>query len=301
MPRPRAPLLAVPLLATGPWLVGQIFRDSWWLTGLCFYLPSPALSAALAVAATIAWFRKQRRLARVSLLAACLPLLVTVGLENRWATRSVVDVPGELTLVHWNVCRGWLGWDKVRQRLLDLSADVYVLSELPANHRTDRVAWFGDGYSMIRDETLGIACKGFRHGSSERPPASFRLVFAVCQVGSQELGIMAVDLPASLWLARQPLLQEVEDWIEHFEPDLVVGDFNAPRRSLGLSSLPEGFTHAYDRAGSGWSYTWPVPFPVLAIDQCLLGPRVRPSRYSLDASPLSDHRIQTVRFSVGEH
>lgn len=77
-----------------------------------------------------------------------------------------------------------------------------------------------------------------------------------------------------------------------------VGDFNAPRRSLAFSQLPTGFRHAYDAAGAGWSYTWPVPVSFLAIDQCIIGPRLKLVHYELQSTWMSDHRLQVVDFEL---
>ena len=67
---------------------------------------------------------------------------------------------------------------------------------------------------------------------------------------------------------------------------------------LALDALPEGYHHAYDQAGSGWSYTWPIPCPVWAIDQCIVGPRVQPLRYTQRSTTSSDHRMQIFDFRL---
>ena len=67
--------------------------------------------------------------------------------------------------------------------------------------------------------------------------------------------VLVVDLPSELHIHRDPLLREVNELIDRHRPDLVVGDFNAPRRSWALSDLPAGYQHAYDTVGSGWGYT----------------------------------------------
>ena len=41
--------------------------------------------------------------------------------------------------------------------------------------------------------------------------------------------------------------------------------------------------------------------PVLAIDQCIAGPGIEPVRYRLDATLLSDHRMQVFDFQVIEN
>jgi endonuclease/exonuclease/phosphatase family metal-dependent hydrolase len=97
------------------------------------------------------------------------------------------------------------------------------------------------------------------------------------------------------------LLRRVTDVVVECRPDIIVGDFNAPRRSRALCPLPEGFSHAYDDAGCGWSYTWPVPCPVLAIDQCITGSRVKALKYDLGVSRHSDHRMQILDFATKDN
>ena len=97
---------------------------------------------------------------------------------------------------------------------------------------------------------------------------------------------------------RDPPLRQLIRLMEAHQPDIVAGDFNAPRRSLALDPLPVGFRHAYEVAGKGWSYSWPILFPVYAIDQCILGKRIVPIRYELASSIHSDHRRQILEFSV---
>ena len=99
---------------------------------------------------------------------------------------------------------------------------------------------------------------------------------------------------------RHPLLERVLAMIGARVPDLVLGDFNAPRRSLALSRLPAGFRHAYDAAGSGWSATWPAALPLLAIDQTIVGPRLVVRRYTLRTTRISDHRLQLTELDFGE-
>ncbi len=110
--------------------------------------------------------------------------------------------------------------------------------------------------------------------------------------------MFAVDIGASLFNPRDPRLRKLTALMQTERPDLVVGDFNSRRRSRALCPLPGGFEHAYDAAGSGWSYTWPVPCPVLAIDQCIVGTRITPVMYELTSTLRSDHRMQTLDFIV---
>lgn len=80
-------------------------------------------------------------------------------------------------------------------------------------------------------------------------------------------------------------------------PFWVVGDFNAPRRSRALCELPAGYRHAYDTAGTGCGYTWPVPIPMYALDHSLHSASIVPVRYTLESSVYSDHRLQIFDFA----
>jgi hypothetical protein len=59
------------------------------------------------------------------------------------------------------------------------------------------------------------------------------------------------------------------------EPDLIVGDFNTPRGSASLAPLTRGYPTAFSQAGRGFAPTWHRKFPIIPIDQCFVGPRLR--------------------------
>src|SRR5688572_5969074 len=85
------------------WLLGQLLRDATWLTGLCFYVPSPLLAAILSGWGLVHLWAKRRRSAAVALCLALPPLGVALLVENR-PFASLPDAgAAELRLVHWNV------------------------------------------------------------------------------------------------------------------------------------------------------------------------------------------------------
>jgi endonuclease/exonuclease/phosphatase family metal-dependent hydrolase len=64
-----------------------------------------------------------------------------------------------------------------------------------------------------------------------------------------------------------------------------------------MQMLAAGYQHGYERAGSGRGATWPASFPLMALDHCLLSPRLTVHAYQLHSNPLSDHRAQQVWIS----
>lgn len=279
------------------WTTGQVLRDRYWLSGLMFYLPTPVLCALLVLAA---WRSRGgtstgiRRLLFPVLLAG--PLCFLLLIENHWhVRRPAAPVSSDsLRLVHWNLCRPVLSWQRQRDHLLRLSADVIVLSEVTASVR--RVDF--PGYTVIRLGELLVAARGPLQASGSLVRGGAMQAHEVrCELESGLLRIIVGDMTSKLMLHRDPWLQPLIDVAREREAHVVVGDMNAPRRSRAFARLPDGFRHAYDEAGQGWSYTWPVPLPVLAIDQCICGPGIRPLKYELQSTMVSDHRIQILDFA----
>lgn len=303
---PRRPFLAMmTVLAAGlflVWGIGQCLRDFTWYTALCFYVPSPFVGVAMLLQCGWLRWRHRSRTAAILLLLALFPLGFVALSENQWsAPQRAAPEAGQprLRIVHWNTWYAQRGWEPVLQRLEALQADIYILSEAPRGFNLESAArTLGPAYVARRFEDMAVFARGDinvherhsigRHGWS-------RLLDWNSPGGL--LRILAVDFPSHPRTHRAPLLQELRRQMERLQPDLVVGDLNAPRCSPGLRELPAGYQHAYVAAGSGWSYSWPVICPLWAIDQCIAGPRITPLHYELQSTLSSDHRLQLCDFA----
>jgi hypothetical protein len=283
------------------WIPGQLFHDSTWLTGLFFYIPSVFLFVFLCVCGGYAWRQSHRRIAGILVLLALSPLLWVVCVENRLFARPHAGPDGQmLRLVHWNVWGGRTGWTGIETLLKDSEPDLCVLSEIPGNLDVQETAKsFGPEYQAVRMSNMAVWARGSLTETQRfRSKKGVKAWGLVWQSTQGDCRVLVVDLASSLSSPREPRLRAVRELMVEWKADLVVGDFNAPRRSLALSPLPSGFTHAYDAVGSGCSYTWPMPCPVYAIDQCVVGSRIRPQTYTLESSWRSDHRRQVLEFSI---
>lgn len=287
------------------WLVGQLARDRTWVSGLCFYIPSAAL-AALGVGLA-GWFalRSATRLAVAAGLLGLVPAGFVVLAENQW-TRPAAPAPARpgvrLRLVHWNIAYGLHGPDALVHELLRRRADAYVLSEVPRPFPLDDLARrLGPGYSSVRFGSMAVIADGQLVDGQRlvRESNGLKISTVTWVRTGLRLRIFPVDMASDLAVPRDPALRRLRAMIEKDRPDITVGDFNAPRRSSAIWPLPRGFEHAYTAAGHGWSYTWPVPLPLYALDQCIVSDRkIVPVRYALSSSKLSDHRLQTFEFQV---
>lgn len=285
------------LALTAVWLIGEVTRDRTWMTGLMFYIPSPFLTGVLWVAAIdVRLSRCQHELSgslfqRRSfpwLMLSLAPLAMTLFVENQFTVAAPEANGQELRIVHWNVCRGGFDQTGLEDHLYSLQANLWVVSEVPAGFRSP------EDKCSLRLPTMLLVSDFPITYVSDHSEGNYRAHLVTWHTPTGDLQIVVADLPAFLSVAREPLLIRLMKLVTDSGADLVIGDLNAPRRSRRLTQLPDGFRHGYEASGSGWSYTWPAQLPLLAIDHCIVGPRVIPVAYALDSTMLSDHRIQTI-------
>jgi vancomycin resistance protein VanJ len=277
------------------WCAGQVFRDRSWLSGMCFYLPSPVIGAFL-FASSILVRRRSRWAALSCIVLSLVPSLAAALVENHW-TPARAPAKAAYRIVHWNITSGILGWDAVVETLAGLRADAYVLSEPPRGARLmDLAGRLGPDYRTARFGCMAFVARGAFRENGWLADSDLRVQSLTWNPDGAPLEVLAVDLESNVLVARDPLLRTLIGILEAHGPDIAVGDFNAPRRSEALCPLPGAFRHAYEVAGSGWSYTWPVPLPVYAIDQCIVGERIAPVSYELVSTFRSDHRLQVLDF-----
>lgn len=302
-------LLFVPLWCA--WGLGQIYRDQYAAWERFFHLPAPVVAAAGLGLLALCAVSRRRRLGLVAGLFVAWPLAIVVLSDNHWLRPRIPpsgpSPSGPLRLLDWNVCHGMGGWANVLATLDRERPDILVLAEYaPGDSRqfqhhleslnTLLQSWGWEVPHVVPSGSVLIASRfALLHTERLRLPCSDCVLVDFEDDAGSSLRVLVLDLPSGLRAHRDPLLRKVNAIITTTQPDLVVGDFNAVRQATQLQPPPQGYRHAYDAAGAGWSYTWPVPFPVLAIDQCLVGPRIEPLDYTLGTGA-SDHRWQRLDF-----
>jgi vancomycin resistance protein VanJ len=295
----RDKAFVVALLLPPLWLVGQSARDSSWLTGLCFYIPSVVLVITFLGFGLIYAMGNQLRNSLLAIALALPPLGFIGFVENRFFRPLPPTAPDALRLVHWNT-GGALHRNGVQCVLLAQHADLYVLSEIGASQSVRKFTdALGPAYQASVFGGMAVVGKGIvRPGGWIFRRNRAQVQSVVWEYAGHSATLFVVDLPSDIFMPRAPLLEAILALVARDRPDLVVGDFNAPRRSRALSALPVGYQHAYDTCGTGFSYTWPVPLPMYALDQCIHSSRVIPNRYTLLGSVQSDHCRQVFQFSL---
>lgn len=281
------------------WWIGFCFKDAWLPTRLCFYLP-PLLVAAAGAIWLAAYRRQSSWLLRAFVAATILAAIGKAALTDfEWHSPPASKPPGAVRLLHWNTSWGSFGSDRIWRIIAADQPDICVFSEPPladfpwqSQHLYPNGATHtGAGMAIATRYPMQIL------GSLVIPHvASWH---ARLTTPSGPLDILAVDFSSSPLMDRHQPLLNVARWIRQHEssiPLIVVGDFNTPRDSIHLAPLRSQMNQAYEQAGHGWPYSWPVPAPMWAIDQMWLSPGLRAVDHGFRYALCSDHLRQMLDF-----
>lgn len=284
----------------GIWLAGQWFRDGSKVTALCLLVPSAAIGLGLLATAVLARLCTCRRLALAAVVLSIPPAILTLLVENRWiAPKPQGDPTRRLRVVHWNIGPSKVPLAPKIAVLQALEADAYMLSEVYSAEAAAEIAKaLGSDVTFVQRHNLVVFARGPTRFILKDARISQRAYFVEWDSPQGTLRMLLVDTPSTY--THGGLLRDVRARIAEHRPDIAAGDFNASRRTRALARLPEGYAHAYNAVGTGWSATWHDRYPIWDIDQCVLGPRILPIRYRLRSTGLSDHRLGIFDFSVRE-
>jgi endonuclease/exonuclease/phosphatase (EEP) superfamily protein YafD len=116
--------------------------------------------------------------------------------------------------------------------------------------------------------------------------------------GGRALTVVVVHPRSTPTLPRAAAFDALEQLLAGLrgEPLVVMGDFNTPSDSVFFDPLRRDLHSAFETAGTGYAASWPMPFPVLAIDQVWASDSVRVRSCHLAGSSASDHRLVSFTF-----
>ncbi|WP_353570438.1 endonuclease/exonuclease/phosphatase family protein [Candidatus Albibeggiatoa sp. nov. BB20] len=314
------PTLAILLLA----LMAELIRDSSIFWALCLYIPLLPLGL-WAIVWDLSWRGKSfiipYSLTGLGLIAASIQ---TVQLLHYHPQQAIPQQAQVIRLLHWNTLWGgqyplsdrpYLNtWDGLQEKMLQQQADIIVLSEPPQDERLIQLAeQLGDDWNMVTFEPINTCQRctvifsvlspypmqaehysNPRHGNGfiiriEMPQHTFRL--------------LVVDGESKYDQLRTPFLHDIYQTIvqqyEKQQPiDVIVGDFNAIRRSRGFDNYPtmgDGYWLAGEKT-IGWRGTWKSYLPLFDIDHIWVSQRYKPVYTDFLFDYASDHRGQLVTF-----
>jgi endonuclease/exonuclease/phosphatase (EEP) superfamily protein YafD len=244
---------------------------------------------------------------------ASLALVMTAGISwlltdwgwNSSRPETARDSDRPIRLMVWNISSGKAGWRNIANVIQREDPDVICLVEAGPSNKTMRALWtelFPEHHvSMLGGSTVCLV----RGASGECTPVELtyksRLRMLPVVVRGQSFLCAIVDIESSIYNSRETPLSRLASELETASgPMVVAGDFNTPLDSVHLEPLDDHFTSAFREIGSGYGATWPMPLPVLTLDQVWYNDRIDPDELQIGWSSVSDHRPVIFEFTVNE-
>jgi vancomycin resistance protein VanJ len=270
-------------------------RDRFAVTAPLFYaFPLIVLAVATAVLGfwwlKAGWRRSGWAFLAIALLLAAAWLRVTYLLNPADATASHPRV------LLWNVSPSLTA---LADQISKSDADIVGLVEVYDRNNYKReflirkfpdydVSNFRAGIGlMVRGRILSTSkfqlgpwgeCRLFRVGLTQGP-----------------LNVLVVDFLSNPLKSRRESFQELQRLAASLDHDnlIIMGDFNTPPDSVWFDPLRSSFHSAFETAGRGLHVTWPIPLPLLPLDQIWVSRSIGVRRARLGWSFTSDHRTLT--------
>lgn len=280
-------------------------RDSIDATGVVYYAtPWPVLAALVMLVAGGLRLRNHSRWTRPVATVGLISLASWLFLS--YSTSSTPRLaPSALTCLSWNTDHGRAGWSRIAQTIRSEPADLVCLVEAgptePAHERFWQAAFpdhatgnLGSGILvLVRDGTIRQVGSGSIDGN-----ARFRQFDVSCR--GERLTVLVVDVRSTPWVSRRSALEKLVRLIKPLgdRPVLITGDFNTPSDSACFDTWRTPLKNAWEAAGNGFRPTWPVPLPMLDLDQCWGNRHVDFVHCRGGWSSWSDHRPLITTFTV---
>lgn len=284
-----------------------------------YYAVPPAVLGSLACGAGLWWLTTRRRLLALPPLALGSACLIWAYASMWVHNRPPTPTSPTTRVLFWNVAHGSYGWPRVineiRRRNPDIIALVEAMTDIKPRGLSDREDLERFAAEAGRMETFWcehfpgytvhvapsgialftrVATKSVDDGVLARPHQfDFgRFTQGTIQIGAEELHLVVVDVGLDFRRSYWPAITCLQDAIQDLSdrPVLIVGDFNLPADSAAVAPLRSDFANAFETVGNGYAATWPVPLPLLAIDQAWYNRGVHVVRCDLGWSWASDHR-----------
>lgn len=305
------------LLASG-WLLAAmirlVFRD---ISGiqqvdlLYYATPGPMLFVAALGISLLAVLSGHRRGAACWVMLAVIlphcagsqPPRLAEASSSPEATTAASTAPRSHRLVYWNVSHLDHRVSLLAGEILRYQPDIITLVEAGPATEDLRAVWkkyFPEYELTLLGGEILLLTKGVAGNVRAYDlPHDSRLREVELTLDEERLTVMIVDIQGRPSLSREPSLTRVAEIVRNKGngPLLIAGDFNTPRDSLLLQPLQRQLVNAFDVAGTGYAPTWPVPLPVLTIDQ-VWGNHLTFHSCVPGWSNLSDHRPLIVDFSI---
>ncbi|MEZ6053477.1 MAG: endonuclease/exonuclease/phosphatase family protein [Planctomycetaceae bacterium] len=218
---------------------------------------------------------------------------------------SLVASQDTIRVVCWNTGQGKGRWRPAYAEIINrLQPDIVGLIEAGGDLQATRQFFESQcpGYqvSALRGGLICLSRGTAGEGSVSTLAGGGKCGQVSLNIHGQSVELLLVDVHSSPLKFRADPLKALAEKAAQLQdrPVIILGDFNTPNDSVHLEALRTHHTHAFEAAGQGYACTWPIPLPVLNLDQIWTNAHCVPVSCHHEWTVLSDHRLVVADISI---
>ncbi|MEN6627955.1 MAG: endonuclease/exonuclease/phosphatase family protein [Candidatus Sumerlaeia bacterium] len=273
-------------------LVRLTVRDRVPVVSVFYYALPAVVQAALVIVAGASWgLRRKWRLAAPCAIGAA--ALLAWWHHGVFYANAATPAAGP-RIVFWNIARGAMGVDAIVARIRREDPDVIAFAEAARVDNTGFWARQFPGYCVSNCHGgLIVIARGTISGEQYKRFDNARCLTVRIETAGLTFRLAVADVMSNPLQSRGVPLGQLYEFSTAWPdaPLVVVGDFNTPADSVFFDSWREKMNHGFEQAGQGCFASWPIPLPVIAIDQVWVGRALKCGYCRLISTWLSDHRM----------
>lgn len=249
-----------------------MLRDGVWPLSALYYALPPAVIASIAIIGRGATINRRRHVWTLAVIATL----------THWYLADIHtgDIPRQphddaFRLMHWNVFFGRWGHDRLFDVIDEYQPDVFVMVEANAGderwHRFLKERMPNHEMTALRNSFVVLSSLPIV--VQPQPPVGGRLSrhITVTTRGG-EIEVILCHPKSRPWLSRRKILNELTEYADQVRrttgnPVTICGDLNTPAGSVHFDQLRQHFRLASEEPNAPYKPTWPMPVPVLTLDQ----------------------------------
>lgn len=286
---------AATLLVAGGLTVRMTIGDT--IPGLstAFYMAPWGVLAGASILPVVLWARRRRWLA-VAGFASVAVLSVVAWVRTSFRTAPPPQPSPTFRVAYWNAGRPNAVLGRAIETARSFRADIVGVGESRKTGTETQPEWFASALAknmlpLRRGMLLGTPEAARQvHDGFLNDRGQYSLIET--EISGRKVFVLMVDFDAIVSLSRKPAFDRLIEIVSECGdvPLIVMGDFNTPSDSTFFVPLRAKLRNAFEAAGSGYAHTWPMPLPVLDLDQIWLSHHFKIARCEHAASVISDHR-----------
>lgn len=269
-----------------------IIKDRYFHTGVIFYATPLPLTIIMGFVISLFFLRNRKTL--IFLIAVNLG--VSIYFFTHYFGSPIKPNSGKTyTALLWNVAENRpLPTDILIKHIKETNADVVALIEAYRVSNDDKdilESAFPEYEFKALYGTMLIGVRGSIENITFKAKTNVcKLNYITAMIDQEKTHILMVDINAVPMIDKAIPLGIVDQYLKNNEVNIMLGDFNTPYESIFFKPFKTDL-NSFHPYSIGMSSTWPLPTPVIEIDQIWVDKSFQPIKLKKYAYPESDHKM----------